>query len=69
VVDHPKDYLVPSQLDTRDPDFARHSSVWAAQTQCEITALVEATKEAIADSRALMVEADRIVASFRAPGV
>ena len=61
MVHHPKDYLVPSQLDTRDPNFARQSSVWAAQTQWEITALIEGTKKTIADSRALMVDADRIL--------
>ena len=60
MVNHFTHYLRP--LDTRGPDFARRCSLWAAQTQLEMLALIKGSKKTIAESRALMLEADRILA-------
>lgn len=64
MVDHLKYHLTPSQLDTRDPDYANKYSLWAGRTECDLAELIAATRETIASSRALIVEADRILANM-----
>lgn len=53
---------LPFERDARDPNFARDALVWAAQTQQDIRELVTATRHTIATTRALMAEADRLIA-------
>jgi hypothetical protein len=55
---------LPFELDARDADFARECLSWSSQTQCEIQDLIAATKRVIADTRALMAEADRMIARY-----
>ena len=54
----------PFELDARAPDFARECLAWSSQTQGEIQGLIAATKRVIADTRALMAEADRMIARY-----
>jgi hypothetical protein len=53
---------LPFELDARDPDFVRKVFSWSCQVQREIQELVAATERTIATSRALMAEADYLLA-------
>ena len=59
---HSAYHSVPADLDTRDPAFARKYFLWARQVQCEVVELVAGSKETLAQSRALLLEADRLLA-------
>ena len=52
---------LPIDLDVRDPRFPHDIHLWARNTQCEIQELIAVAKEAIATSKDLMAEADRIL--------
>jgi hypothetical protein len=56
------DSHLPFELDARDPDFARQCLLWSSQTRCEIQEVIASTKHTIAISRALIAEADRLLA-------
>ena len=49
-------------LDPRDPDFVRKALVQSFRARCEMHELVLMTKDTIATTRALLVEADRMLA-------
>jgi hypothetical protein len=49
-------------LDACDVNFAREVSLWAFQVQYEIQELVAGTERSIATSKALIAEADRLLA-------
>jgi hypothetical protein len=59
---HQARYLLPSELDAKEPDFHRRSLQWALEAKCEIMELIAGTENEIARSRALMANADRILA-------
>ena len=59
---HQTSHSAPVDLDVRDPDFARKYFLWAHQLQCEVVELVAGSKETLAESRTLMLEADRLLA-------
>jgi hypothetical protein len=52
----------PLDLDSRDPDFDRKMLARASRVRCEMHELILLTKETIATTRALMAEADRMIA-------
>ena len=52
----------PVELDVDDPEFSRKYLLWAHQVQCEIVELLAGSRETLANSRALMLEADRLLA-------
>jgi hypothetical protein len=52
----------PSELNCDDPEFPAQIAVWAAQARCEMKESVAAAKKGIAESRALLAEADRMLA-------
>jgi len=58
---HPA-YILPSELDVRDPNFRARCEVWAIQTRFEIEEMFVLTNETIATSKALIEEADRLLA-------
>ena len=53
---------LPVNLDIRHPHFTRDMRTWACQMTCEIHESVMATRETIAASKALMAQAERILA-------
>ena len=59
---HQPDYSSPADLDIRDPDFRSKFLLWQNQQHCEIADLIERTKGTLAVSRALMEEADLLLA-------
>jgi hypothetical protein len=61
VADHHSQHLL-SELDPKDPVFPGQGLAWAFQAKCEIMDLVLGSEDEIAASRALMAEADRILA-------
>jgi hypothetical protein len=50
--------------DPRDPDFDRKALAWAFQARCEIHELTLATTKMIDATRALIAEADRMLAEM-----
>jgi hypothetical protein len=58
----PDQHFSPLQLDLRHPDFLRQWRAWAIQFRTDVSEASIATKESIAASKALMTEADRILA-------
>jgi hypothetical protein len=59
---HRPEYFSPAGLDIRDPDFPRKCVAWQNQQHSEIADLIARTKETLAVSRALMQEADLLLA-------
>lgn len=55
-------HALPLELSTDDPGFSSQMALWAFGSTHEMQDLVVATKKTIATSRALMAEADRILA-------
>jgi hypothetical protein len=55
-------YILPSDLDVRNPNFRARCADWAIQTRSEIKEMSVLTNETIATSRALIEEADRLLA-------
>ena len=55
-------HIVPSQLDIRDHSFPAQCLAWTDQMRLEMKQTIALTKEAIAESRACMVETDRMLA-------
>lgn len=49
-------------LNNRDPDFDRKMLAWAFQVQCEMHELVLITKKTVTATKAMIAEADRILA-------
>ena len=56
------DHHLPFILDAKDPDFPRQCLAWAFEAKSEIMELIAKANGDIAISRALMAEADRILA-------
>lgn len=54
--------LLPVDFDVRGPHFTRDMRQWSFQVQCEIRELVVGSNAAIANSNALIAQADRILA-------
>jgi hypothetical protein len=48
--------------DVRDPDFPGRFLLWSHDVQIEVWELIASSKETLAQSRALMAEADRMLA-------
>jgi len=61
VADHHSHHLL-LELDAKDPDFPRQVLAWAFEAKSEIMELIAKATGDIAISRALMTEADRILA-------
>lgn len=55
-------HALPLELDAGDPNFSSRMRLWAFSATCEMK-LVAATQKTITTSRALMAEADRVLAS------
>ncbi len=53
---------LPFHLDPRDPNFSRDRNLWRVGMYCELHELIDKTKETVAQTRALILEADRILA-------
>jgi hypothetical protein len=62
-------HFSPLQLDVRHPDFLRHYCSWAFQCRTDMMEAVIATRKSIATTKALMAEADRILARRYAASV
>ena len=58
---HPA-YILPSDLDVRDPNFRARCAAWAVQTRSEIKQMSLLTNETITTSKTLIHEADRLLA-------
>jgi len=55
-------HLLPSKLDIRDPTFPARCRAMADQMRVEMGELVVLTRKHIDESRALMAQADRLLA-------
>ena len=58
----PSSYDSLPNVDIDHPDFSRQHLMWAYRQQSEIRDLIAGTKETLAESWALLAEADRILA-------
>ena len=56
---------LPLELDVCDPKFLSQMRLWAFSATYEMKEVVVATQKTIATSRALMAEADRLLAVDR----
>ena len=61
MADHHSQHL-PSEFDPKDLAFPRQCLAWASEAKSDIMDLVLGSEDEIAASRALMAEADRILA-------
>ena len=52
----------PSALNPDDPEFLQQLTVWLAGARHEINVSIASTEKVLAESRAIMVEADRALA-------
>ena len=52
----------PSELNPDDPEFPQQIVLWLARAQSEINASIASTEKVLAESRAIMMEADRALA-------
>jgi hypothetical protein len=55
--------IVLTDLDISDPFFTDKCEVWTRQMRSEMAELVATTRHTIAESRRLMAEVDRLIAS------
>lgn len=55
-------HALPLELDAGDPNFSSRMCLWAFSAACEMKELVVATQKTITTSRALLAEADRVLA-------
>ena len=55
-------YILPSQLDICDPDFPAQCQRWTAQMRSEMQETIALTRQMITETRALLKEADRVLA-------
>jgi hypothetical protein len=58
----PRAFSCPADLDIRDPDFAGKYLSWTHQLRCDMDELIAGTRATLAESRALLQEADRLLA-------
>ena len=61
MIAHPA-HILPSLLDTSDPNFPAQCAAWTDQMRSEIKEAVALTRKTITSSKLLMDEADRLLA-------
>jgi len=57
-----------SPPDISDPDFPALCAAWATQMRSEMQETIALTRRTVAESRALMEEVDRVVATIKPSG-
>jgi hypothetical protein len=65
MADHHQGTFTPNQTDVCHPNFSRNFARWAAEADSGMRETIIRTKRIIADSRALLAETDRVLASRR----